>query len=869
MGGSKKQTVGYRYFAGMHMVLCHGPIDALTEITVDEKQLWAGFATGSNADAATGWIRVLQQPVPLYNSVVVAGTTFTFVTSGGGGSTQVLIGATVNDTAATLASKINALALVNATVSGNQVNIVAAASGGAGNDIGLQVRNTFLGANRLSASGATLSGGGGSLDINRGDLFGGESREGGISGRLDFLAGRSTQLPNDYLVSRLGALVPAFRGVASVVLRQMYLSMNPYLKTWAFRAQRIHVRDDGVAQWADHLAQIDLTVYDDAGNAVTVAAMNPAHIMRECLTNRLWGLGYNEADIDDASFLAAAQIFFDEKMGMCLLWDTQKSIEDFMKIVQQHVDAAVFTDRRTGLFTITAIRGDYDEDTLLTLDPSNIDKIEDFKRPTFGELCTSVTVNYWDYLSDKTASVTIAEIALEQEQGEGGNNTTVTYENFADPATASKAAQRDLRSLSTPLIACTIYATKVARNLRVGSVFKLTWPDYQIADVVMRVTGIAYGNGKTRRVQIKCAQDVFGYPDDAFVTLPPSGWVDPSGPPSPVIYQQAFEMPYFELVRESGQTTVDSQIATNPYIGYVGAAAAQPPSSNVINANVYTDDGSGYEDVAALEFCAGAILVGDIGFEDTVLNLTGLQSATLIAANEWVQVGTELMGVVSLVGNVLTVKRGVLDTTPREHVSGAVVLAWDGLAAIDPTEYVSSDIVSVKITPTNGSGVVPLDDAEPMTVNVVGRAARPFPPANVLIDGFYRPAVALELPFPVTWVGRNRIVQTGGTLIGYFDGAVTPEDGTTYNLRVYDATMSLLYTESSSGGTITITTAKIGSVSEIYIELFSERDGLASMETQTFYVQVKSGIPGDELFFVMDDLSSPPLGGAINFEMGA
>jgi hypothetical protein len=33
-GGSKKVTVGYRYHAGMHRVLCHGPVDALTRIVV-------------------------------------------------------------------------------------------------------------------------------------------------------------------------------------------------------------------------------------------------------------------------------------------------------------------------------------------------------------------------------------------------------------------------------------------------------------------------------------------------------------------------------------------------------------------------------------------------------------------------------------------------------------------------------------------------------------------------------------------------------------------------------------------------------------------------------------------------------------------
>ena len=32
MGGNKAQTVGYRYSLGLHLALCHGPIDAIREI---------------------------------------------------------------------------------------------------------------------------------------------------------------------------------------------------------------------------------------------------------------------------------------------------------------------------------------------------------------------------------------------------------------------------------------------------------------------------------------------------------------------------------------------------------------------------------------------------------------------------------------------------------------------------------------------------------------------------------------------------------------------------------------------------------------------------------------------------------------------
>ena len=38
----------------------------------------------------------------------------------------------------------------------------------------------------------------------------------------------------------------------------------------------------------------------------TVKAMNPAHIIYECLTNRVWGRGLARTMLDEASFLVAA-----------------------------------------------------------------------------------------------------------------------------------------------------------------------------------------------------------------------------------------------------------------------------------------------------------------------------------------------------------------------------------------------------------------------------------------------------------------------------------------------------------------------------------------------------------------------------------
>ena len=42
-GSSKKQTVGYRYRMGLHLVVCQGPVDALQEIQMGERTAWGNI----------------------------------------------------------------------------------------------------------------------------------------------------------------------------------------------------------------------------------------------------------------------------------------------------------------------------------------------------------------------------------------------------------------------------------------------------------------------------------------------------------------------------------------------------------------------------------------------------------------------------------------------------------------------------------------------------------------------------------------------------------------------------------------------------------------------------------------------------------
>lgn len=45
MGRSSSVRIGFKYYLGMHMVICHGPVDAVTGIIVGERTAWTGNVT--------------------------------------------------------------------------------------------------------------------------------------------------------------------------------------------------------------------------------------------------------------------------------------------------------------------------------------------------------------------------------------------------------------------------------------------------------------------------------------------------------------------------------------------------------------------------------------------------------------------------------------------------------------------------------------------------------------------------------------------------------------------------------------------------------------------------------------------------------
>lgn len=701
----KTVTVGYKYHLGMHMILCHGPVDKIDKIEVADRTAWTGNATG------------------------------------------------------------------------------------------------------------------GQITVNAPELFGGNEREGGISGAVDIEMGGAAQGQNDYLVSQLGSLVPAHRGVTGAVLRQAYLGTSAYLKRWAFWASRIHVRQHGLPQWYDAKAQVG----DD---------MNPAHILRECLTDPDWGMGYPEIEIDDISFATAADKLHSEGMGISLLWDRSMPLQDFIQEILKHIHGSVFVSRSTGKFQLKLARNDYTVDTLLVLDENAISRVTDFKRNLVGELINSVTVVYWDAVSGKNGSVTVQDIALAAQQN-STIGTTKQFPGFTNGTIASKVASRELKVLSTPLASATLYANRLAAGLNIGDVFKFSWANYGVTQLVMRVANIEFGALDSNIIKITCVEDVFALSSSVYAPPPPSGWVNPNNAPAKCPYELVREAPYWELVQQLGETTAQSLPAT---FGAISVAGVRP-SGDATNAQLHTQASGAYAETGSLEFCPTAVLLESVTPGQKVVPIGVGVDLDIVRTGSYALLESELVEIEAVSSTSATLGRGVLDTVPAEHPTGARLYFMDDFQGTDGAEYATGETAKVKILPSTGLGTLPLASATELLTTFTGRAYKPYPPGKLLVNSLAYPgAVRGDAVITFGWAHRDRLQQTSEPLADTEVGSIGPEAGTTYTVQFLDAAGLTRFTYSALAGTSQVfSLADLGSYyGRVRVQLWSSRGGVDSLQKHDY-----------------------------------
>jgi len=194
------------------------------------------------------------------------------------------------------------------------------------------------------------------------------------------------------------------------------------------------------------------------------------------MTNPVYGLGTPTGRFDSASFKAAAATLYTEKMGMSTNTDTETSAEQVVADILRHIDAVLFTDPATGLWTLNLVRFDYDPSTLPELTPVDILEPPEMSRVSWEETLNEVKVKYIDRSLFFTERVAQAhESANHAVRGMIGS-ATFEFHGFSNSSLAQFAATRELKTHTYPLMQVKVIANRIAWNYRMGGVFRLTWP---------------------------------------------------------------------------------------------------------------------------------------------------------------------------------------------------------------------------------------------------------------------------------------------------------------------------------------------------------------------------------------------------------
>ena len=678
---------------------------------------------------------------------------------------------------------------------------------------------------RVVWSGATT---GGQIFIDAPNIFGGDRREGGVRGAVDVMMGSNTQTPNDYLQARLGAAIPAFRGVVSMVLRRVMIAANnPYAKPWAPRVRRIP------RPWSGD------------GFAPPSGGANPAAIIYECLTRYHGGIGFPDAMVGP-SLVQAASILQDEDFGLNLVWTRQTPVRDFIQIVLDHIGGVLYQHPRTGQFELKLVRGGYDIASLPVYGPHNVLSVDEYQRAGWGETVNEISVVYTDRATWKPRVVAVQNLANIQAQG-GVVTKKVEYPGITRQELAARVAQRDLRAASTPLAKIQIRLNRSAWEMFPGDLFVLNWPELKIHGLVLRVGAVEYGTLGDGAITVQAVEDVFSLDATASVGDNTTGFVPPSLAPVPPDASLLFEVPYWEVARNSSPADLAYTQATDTFV----AALAVVASDTQLNFQLHTGNGIDPTVLRATDDYAPTMIlpalpqsaanIGPIPYSsgfDLSPVVTGDYGYILDSAGAITE-AVEVLAIDTALGTV-TLARGVLDTVPVAHPAGRRLIIVGEFAAFEGITRAPGETVHAYIAPVTGIGVgaqVPVSNGPAVTLT--GRQGRPYPPGNVRVNAIPYP-LAVSGEIMVSWSHRDRLMQTG-YIVHQDEGNIGPEPGTTYTLRIYGESFppgsgALLRTYTGIAGTnqtypsaTEIADAGLGRLSmNLTIELFAVRGGLDS-----------------------------------------
>lgn len=502
-------------------------------------------------------------------------------------------------------------------------------------------------------------------------------------------------------------------------------------------------------------------VYDAMGQDI-----NPIHKIREILTDDT-AMAKPEADVNDQNFTKAAERVWDDGLGVSWAID-EKSCIDAIEELCYHVEAGIRVNRQTGLYEMVLFRDDwFAEDEIHTITEN---KIKDLSLEVMNsdDIVNQLNVTYYDRERIKNSTFSIYENGSILTMGKA-NAESIDFPYFMNIRNAEIVANWKLKQYSTPAWKGTITTGwREARKWNRYDLVKINWSKKWQGTILARIMKIDLGNGLNNEVMIDF-EEVVPYSGEMNTSIVVDDSAEEKAEPAKPAIGETFEAPYYIAVQNIGQRKIDEELAHNPDVGFTFSTYRRP-QWNALYAEITTANVDKPEDGWIIDGNAEFVTSGQfdqlVSRTATQITVKNLQIEDYLNPNDLIVVGTWLSGEfgsyefmivesLDIETSILTVKRGALDTIPRGWDNGMYFFRSnpdDGLFSL--TEYSADQNVrasSLTVTPSSK-----LEHLGSAPVYMRSRAIRPYPPANVKINGEYWPE-EIETDLILTWADRNRL----------------------------------------------------------------------------------------------------------------
>lgn len=542
---------------------------------------------------------------------------------------------------------------------------------------------------------------------------------------------------------------------------------------------------------------------------------NPASMIYEILTDTEWGKGEDPANIDIASFQAAAAVLEAERMGMSQIWVRQDTIEAMIQDILDHIKGFFFINPMTGLYQLRLLRYDYVIGSLPSFDETNC-KAKKRKRRAWGETINEIVVSYTNPNNEEPATVS-AQDDGNIEITNAIVSETREYSGFRNPYIAQYVAERDVREAAYPLFSAVLEVDRRAWNILPGDVFKFSWAKDQIVDLIVRVMSINYGKPKSKTMQLVVVEDIFALELTSYGAPQQTEWTPDISAPVPFDREFAMTAPT-PVLQKAGYTAAEID-ANYPASGVMFFGGYDTATAVDFQAHTTITNASGGTEVRSmvtapvdgmlpLQYNMTPVAIFNYWDEPFVTALfNGAPASGDLAVIGDSEANHEIVMLGANLGWGWEVYRAMWDTIQGNWVAGvdyAFSMKQPSRRA-DPTPRSAGETRTWRLLPRTIVSRLNYADAADVTITVSERAHRPFRPANIQLDGNGFATTTLlnqdvAGQFTATWSNRNRTLED--SLYNRWNAAtVTPEAGQTTKLEIYDNTDTLLHTYSGLTGT--------------------------------------------------------------------